>query len=147
MRGMGTRLIRLNLLVFAPPIKMSKSAPDTSLFHVASSHKNNYHTHCPTGKNSWCKFNKDEACHTNSYKAGAGLPLEVIAKLKPIYKDLSSTDLLAKCLHGKTKNQNESFNAMIWERLPKTKYVSNTQLQLGVYAVLANFNIGREAQC
>ena len=29
MRGMGTRLIRLNLLVFAPPIKMSKSAPDT----------------------------------------------------------------------------------------------------------------------
>ena len=27
MRGMGTRLIRLNLLVFAPPIKMSKSAP------------------------------------------------------------------------------------------------------------------------
>ena len=122
-----------------------KKAIYASLFHVASSHKNNYHTHCPTGKNSWCKFNKDEACYTNSYKAGAGLPLEVIAKLKPIYKDLSSTDLLAKCLHGKTQNQNESFNAMIWERLPKTKYVSNTQLQLGVYDAVANFNIGRKA--
>ena len=33
MRGMGTRLIRLNLLVFAPPIKMSKSAPAWRMFN------------------------------------------------------------------------------------------------------------------
>ena len=44
-------------------------------------------------------------------------------------------------LHGKTQNQNESFNSMIWDRIPKTRYVSLTQLELGVYDAVANFNI------
>ena len=44
-----------------------------------------------------------------------------------------------------TQNQNESFNAMIWSRIPKSTYVSFSQLQLGVYDAVANFNIGRKA--
>ena len=71
--------------------------------------------------------------------------ITVVAKLKPVYNDLSKTDLLEKCLHGKTQNRNESFNGTIWERLPKTKYVSFLQLQFGVYDAVANFNIGRKA--
>ena len=53
--------------------------------------------------------------------------------------------MLEKCLHGVTQNQNESFNAMIWSRIPKSTYVSFSQLQLGVYDAVANFNIGRKA--
>ena len=53
--------------------------------------------------------------------------------------------MLKKCLHGLTQNQNESFNSMIWERIPKTHYVGLTQLELGVYDAVANFNIGRKA--
>ena len=34
---------------------------------------------------------------------------------------------------------------MVWQRLPKTKYVSLTQLELGVYDAVSNFNIGRKA--
>ena len=71
--------------------------------------------------------------------------ITVVAKLKPVYNDLSKTDLSEKCLHGKTQNRNESFNGTIWERLPKTKYVSFLQLQFGVYDAVANFNIGRKA--
>ena len=56
-----------------------------------------------------------------SHMPGVGLPMEVISKVKPICNDLNSDILLSKCLHGKTQNQNESFNGMIWERLPKTK--------------------------
>ena len=52
---------------------------------------------------------------------------------------------LKKCLHGKTQNANESFNATIWERIPKSKYVSHNQLEFGVYDAVANFNIGRKA--
>ena len=52
---------------------------------------------------------------------------------------------MLKCLHGLTQNQNESFNAMIWDRLPKFKYVSFTPLQFGVYDLVTNFNIGRKA--
>ena len=32
-----------------------------------------------------------------------------------------------------------------WERIPKTSYVSLSQLQLGVFDVVANFNVGRRA--
>ena len=44
-----------------------------------------------------------------------------------------------------TQNQNKSFNAMIWSRIPKSTYVWFSQLQLGVYDAVANFNIGRKA--
>ena len=57
----------------------------------------------------------------------------------------SSDELLSKCLHGKTQNQNEIFNATIWERLPKTKYNSFTHLELETYDAVACCNIGRKA--
>ena len=51
-----------------------------------------------------------------------------------------------KCPHGLTQNQNESFNAMIWDRLPlKSRYTSFKSLQFGVYDAVASFNIGRKA--
>ena len=34
---------------------------------------------------------------------------------------------------------------MIWDRVPKSRYVSFSQLELGVYDAVANFNIGRKA--
>ena len=54
-------------------------------------------------------------------------------------------DELKKCLNGKTQNQNESFNAMIWERVPKITYCPNDKLELAVYDASANFNEGRQA--
>ena len=66
-------------------------------------------------------------------------------KLKPIFGELSKESLLEKSLHCKTQNQNESFNSMIWDRIPKTRYVSLTHLELGVYDAVANFNVGKKA--
>ena len=34
---------------------------------------------------------------------------------------------------------------MIWDRIPKTKYVSLPTFEFGVYDSVANFNIGRKA--
>jgi hypothetical protein len=59
----------------------------------------------------------------SEHKHGAGLPMPVIEKIKPIYQRLSQDDLLEKCLHGKTQNQNESLTAMIWQRVPKEIFV------------------------
>ena len=84
-----------------------------TLFHVASSSKNNWHDHCPDGSNSWCRYKQDKANSTSTYKPGPGLPQEVIGEVKPIYIQqfyLSSPELLEKCLHCKTQNQNECFN-------------------------------------
>ena len=122
-----------------------KKAIHATLFHVASSNKNNWHTHCPTGVSSWCRYQQDKVTGATTYKPGPGLPLKIIANLKPIYNDLSTDQLLNKCLHGKTQNQNESYNGTIWERLPKSKYCSFKQLEFGVFDAVANFNIGRKA--
>ena len=73
------------------------------------------------------------------------MPLDIVTKLKPTFAEVSDESLLEKCLHGKTQNQNESFNSMIWDRIPKTRYVSLTLLELGVYDAVANFNIGKKA--
>ena len=53
--------------------------------------------------------------------------------------------MLAKCLDGKTQNQNESLNGMIWNRLRKSIFVSGNVLELGVYDAVAHFNMGSRA--
>lgn len=47
--------------------------------------------------------------------------------VRPIFKELISTELLQ---NGRTQNQNKLFNAMIWECILKTSYVSLSQPQL-----------------
>ena len=126
-------------------LEKMKKAIHASLFHVASSEENNWHDHCPDGKESWCAFKSDKANGTSTYKPGKGLPLSVVKYVKPIYHELSDDKLLEKCLHGKTQNQNEAFNGMVWNRIPKSTYVGADQFNLGVYDAVANFNIGRKA--
>ena len=127
-------------------LKGMQKATRATLFHVASSEKNNYHfAYCPPGKDSWCKFQQDKANNTDTFKHGQGLPHMVIKHVKPIFEDLSSDRLLSGCLHGKTQNQNESFNGTIWNRLPKSKYYTLPQLLFGVCDAVSNFNIGRIA--
>ena len=62
---------------------------------------------------------------------GPGLPLDINAELKPIYKRLSEDSLLKRCFDGKTQNQNESLNGMIWDHVPKGVFVGSETLQLG----------------
>ena len=126
-------------------LEAMKKAIHASLFHVASSKDNKWHQHCPDGKQSWCAFKADIANRTDTYKPGKGLPLEVVKHVKPIFQELSNDELLNKCLHGKTQNQNEAFNGMIWNRLPKTTYVGFDQLKLGVFDAVATMNIGYKA--
>ena len=113
---------------------------------VASNKDNDFHfAHCRTGPDSWCKFNSDKANKTNTYKPGQRLPNDVKYKIRPTYLELSKESELVKCLHGKTQNTNESFNGMIWGRIPKDTFVSLPCLQFGVYDAVSNFNIGMKA--
>ena len=122
-----------------------KSAIAAVLFHVASTKEKPWHVHCPDGEASWCGFKRDIANGTTLYKHGAGLPMDVIKHVKPVFEELSDDKLLRKCLHGKTQNQNESYNSTIWHRIPKSIFVSATTFQLGVYDAAAHFNVGNIA--
>ncbi|XP_028418587.1 uncharacterized protein LOC114544031 [Dendronephthya gigantea] len=126
-------------------IESMKKAIYAALCHCASSGKDDYHIHCPDGKDSWCGFKRDKANATKEYKHGAGLPKQVIGHVKPIFDRLSESSLLQRCLDGKTQNQNESFNAMIWNRVPKEVFVGSDVFSLGVYDAAAHFNTGASA--
>ena len=66
---------------------------------------------------------------------------EVYEKIRPVWLRLSVNDLLEKCLHGRTQNVNEAFNAVVWQRCPKTIYVGKVAFEISVASVVA-FNDG-----
>ena len=77
-------------------LKAMQAAIKATLFHIASSKENNLHyPRCPTGLDSRCKYSKDRADSTSSYKPGLGLPISIVLKLKPIFKELTHEDLLS----------------------------------------------------
>ena len=49
-------------------------------------------------------------------------------------------NLSQKCLHGKTENNNESLNGLIWKRCPKDVFVGRVTLELGVASAVIAFN-------
>ena len=126
-------------------LQKMKPSIAAALFHVASSADHVWHDHCPIGKDSWCQYNADMANGTSIYKPGAGLPKVVVFHVKPIFMELSADSLLEKCLHGKTQNQNESFNSMVWHRVPKDVRVNASTFEFGVYDAVAHFNLGNMA--
>ena len=107
--------------------------------------KRNLHHYCPNVADSWCHYKQDRANQTSNYVPGPGLPDDITKLVKPIFLQLSSNELLSKCLDGKTQNQNESINGMIWNRIPKNIFVGFDVLEFGVYDAVAHFNIGAAA--
>lgn len=69
----------------------------------------------------------------------------MLNKVKPVYADLCTDELLKKCLHGKTQNANESFNGMIWQRVPKDVHASLPIVLFGLYDVVCHFNDGNKS--
>ena len=55
---------------------------------------------------------------------------------------MSDEELLKKCLHGKTQNNNESLNGVIWKKCPKDVFVGRPTLETGVASAVLNFNDG-----
>ena len=123
-------------------LEAMKKAIQASLNHCIASKRRNLHMLCPDGADSWCRFKQDKAKGTSLYKPGPGLPDNIIKMAKPIYKRLNKDDLLERRLDGKTQNQNESLNGMIWNRFPKEVVIGSDVLKLGVYAAVAHFNTG-----
>ena len=56
--------------------------------------------------------------------------------------DLTSDELLKKCLHGQTQNVNEAFNAFVWKRAPKDIYIGRNILEMAVASAVLAFNDG-----
>ena len=120
-----------------------KKAIGADLFHWSeASDLNTRHSMCPRTSDSWCKFQADKVNSTSLYKYKPGLPAIIRDTIKPVFMDLSNDNLLKKCLHGQTQNNNESINGVIWKRCPKDIFVGRTTLEIGVASAVIRFNDG-----
>ena len=104
--------------------------------HVTSSDEYPMHDDCPPGPSSYCFIKNHEAAGTpgprpshSQMKVRVQLPEDDRDLVRNVYTDLCSDDLLTRCLGGKTQNQNESFHAKVWNKLPKTKSYSYTTVK------------------
>ena len=122
-----------------------KSATAASLFHVASSTTNDFHTPCRSGSDSWRLFKVDKVNNTSTYKRGPGLLMDIMKVIKPIYQELCSERLLKECSLGPIQNQSEMFHGMIWRRVPNHTYVGQKAFGTSEHDVVSHFNIGNIA--
>ena len=56
--------------------------------------------------------------------------------------DLSADALMERCVLVATQNQNESFNAIIWNRCPKVGFCSSNVVEIAVNLAVITFNSG-----
>ncbi|XP_062516106.1 uncharacterized protein LOC134191499 [Corticium candelabrum] len=117
-------------------LEQMKKAIWATYYHRSSTDNNPQHHYCPDGEGTWCKYNKD----ASSYSHHDAIPEPIAAIIKPAYEELSSDDLLNKCLHGGTSNVNEGFNNILWRIAPKSEFSGLPTLELSSYLAVIRFN-------
>ena len=101
------------------------------------------HRYCCRDNNTWCKYWQAVSNGTaDTYTQKPGLPESIKKVIKPIFNELSEDTLLSRCLHGKTQNNNEALNGLIWKKVPKDIFVGREVLEIGVSSAIINFNEG-----
>ena len=112
-------------------------------YHKISTDKKPQHSYCPACPESWCKCRKSEAEGTlNTFEHPPALDNEAQEILKPVYEELTADNLLERCLGSNTQNNNESFNACIWQLAPKHQFVGKKIVKIATYCAACTFNEG-----
>ncbi|KAJ4451366.1 hypothetical protein ANN_02828 [Periplaneta americana] len=102
-------------------------------YHKMSSDHNPVHNFCPKGLESWCPYQRAvEEKTVDSYKHKNNLAPAIMEAIKPVFKNLVSTDLLKRCVGGFTQNNNESLNSKIWKICPKVGFAGHKIVKVAV---------------
>jgi len=128
-------------------VENMKNAIWATFHHYSSTDKNPQHTKCPSGADSWCAWQRalaadDLASFHHDYEP---FPNIVVKHIKPIYEELSSDELLERCLGGFTQNNNKILNHLIWKIAPKKVSSSSKIVELAANIAACQFNEGTYA--
>ncbi|GFV62905.1 uncharacterized protein TNCV_3719111 [Trichonephila clavipes] len=116
-------------------------------FHIRSSDDEPLHCFCPAGPNSWCKYqNQVLEGSVETFRHSNKLPVAVMDAIKPVFNDLPQPKLLQKCLGGKTQNNNESINSLIWKLCPKTLGCGRKIVDISTNEAIVIFNDGNQGR-
>ena len=126
-------------------IEAMKKAVKAIWHHTKSTDENPDHDLCPPGADSWCGFQRDLENGTSDYQHDHPIPEAVADVIYPTFEALSDENLLSRCLHGGTQNQNEAINAMIWQHATKETHSSLPTVELATFLALCHFNDGAKA--
>lgn len=123
-----------------------------SLNHCISTDLEPRHLHCPPTADTWCFYQRGMADHMSHqeiirrwphrHMIGTPIDLSYAKHLMPVYRRLTSTDLLEKCLLGITQNRNESLHSCIWKVMPKEKHFNLYRLKHAAQQACNEFNLG-----
>lgn len=113
--------------------------------HTQSTDVEPLHNLCPAGEDSWCGFQRDLAKGTCEYAHSHPLPKAISKAILPAFTALSNEALLTSCLHGGTQNQNEAFNALIWQRATKETHSGLLTVELATFLAVCHFNDGAKS--
>lgn len=113
-----------------------------TFFHKASTNEKPQHNLCDI---SWCRYKQSQRDGT-PYDHKNSIDQAVIDIIKPTYQALANPELLKKCLHGRTQNVNESYNSVLWSRIPKINFVGISTLQFGTFDSIITYNEGNRGR-
>ena len=120
----------------------------SSFYHGSSTDTNPRHEHCPQGLDSWCFFQKAIALgrppdsHSSHTLYLARLSADLRKEILKVYIDLTSQDLLKRCLKKKTQNSNESLHSKLWRKCLKVKHAGLRRVRHAALATTLEHNFG-----
>ena len=134
--------IRNNKNTSLPQVKIAIAAVLHHCVQKSGEDKDDRHKYCTQDNETWCKYQKSKL-EGSEFKGDRINISEPIYKLiRPLWLRLSESSLLVKCLHGRTQNVNEAFNAFVWKRAPKDVFVGRNVLDISVASAVVAFNDG-----
>ena len=114
-----------------------------TFYHKISTDTYPRHQFCPPGPTSWCKYRvAEDSGSTEDFQHPPALAEDIQPALKKIYEDLSTDDLLSRCLGANTQNNNECFNSTVWNLAPKHTFCGKKIVDLATDFAICLFNEG-----
>lgn len=98
-------------------------AVQASLLHKNSTDEHPRHHLCPTGVDSWCKWQVAKAKKEEYHHTKPSIPEAIVSLMRPIYARLGSRSLLEKCIDRYTQNANEALHNIVWRFSSKDKFM------------------------
>ena len=117
----------------------------STYFHCTSTDAEHRHSLC---SEKWCFYLQDKKAnvqirpHKNMEAAIRCGDKDVLKKIHEIYQDLTSQDLLERCLKGRTQNPNESLHSNLWGKCPKNKFCEFDKVLFSAQVTMIEHNFG-----
>ena len=102
------------------------------------------HQFCPKGDPVVSNIKEIKSHWRKKQKTNLNIPKWIHDVIKSAFIELSSDNLLSKCLHGGKQNSNQSLHSIVWLKCPQNVFAESQTLEIGVFSVVIELNEGSQ---